>query len=537
MTILITGGDSRLARGLAAALAAESGVRLIARRFTGPVPGPPVEQVTGDLRVPEQVRAALAGVQVVIHAAPYPAGRVDGEPPGPDAAAAQDHVLDEAARGSYVLFDAARTAGVERFILLSTLDLFDRLPDAWRVDEGWRPRPTPEPAQLGPWLAELSVRENSRVGTLQSICLRLGRMVDDETSAGHPFDARWVHMDDVVQGVRCALRYRAGSRPDWSIFHLMAPGPRAKLRLAYAASAQDSFGYQPVHDFRGHWPEAVPQPAASPQPWQRLLLAAPLPARPIHRVAIFGAGGPLGSVATQELAAHYLLRLTDVRPLAELAAEAKPQAPGAPLPVVMAAPHEDRVVDVRDPAQVQAACAGMDALVNCTVVRSDLADAFLVNTLGVYHVLQAAVAHRIRRVVHTGPLTHHLSGYGDYQWDYDVPVDAPGRPYESVYIHSKYLGQEICRVFAENAGLEIPVLLFMALYNPALPAASHAFMVSWGDAGRAVRRALEVTRLPTPYEPVFISADLPHGHYALDKARRVLDWTPRDGLESFWQDR
>jgi hypothetical protein len=76
----------------------------------------------------------------------------------------------------------------------------------------------------------------------------------------------------------------------------------------------------------------------------------------------------------------------------------------------------------------------------------------------------------------------------------------------------------------------------MALYNPALPMVSHPFMVSWGDAGRAVRRALEVTSLPTPYEPVFISADLPYGHYALDKARRVLDWSPRDGLESFWQD-
>ncbi len=525
MTVLITGGDSALARMLAAALVPDQPVRLFDQAFSASAPAG-AAHVTGDLRTPAEVEAALDGVDAVLHLAPYLVGRERTQ----DAVTA----LDESARGSFVLFNAARAAGVDRFILLSTLDLFRRLPAHWRVNESWRPRPEPDLSQLGPWLAELSVRENSRVGTVQSLCLRVGRIVQDP--AAEPFDPTWVHVEDVIHGVRRALVYQSARRPDWCVFHLMAPGPRSKLRLAYAASAQGSFGYQPVHDFEAHWSSQGDPTPPDLRPWREVLAPRGVPARRIDKVVIFGAGGPIGSVTTQELLSSYTLRITDVRPIAELAEQATPQAPGAPLPATLPPPHEMMVVDVRDPDQVTAACEGMDAVINCTVVRPDPVNAFLVNTVGAYNVMQAAVAHGIRRVVHTGPLTQHLTGWGDYTWDYDVPPDAPGRPYDQVYIHSKYLGQETCRVFAEYYGLEVPVLLFNALYNPTMPVASHPFMVSWPDTGRALRRALEVSSLPSPYEPIFISADLPHGRYDHSKARRVLDWVPRDAMIDFWQD-
>ena len=50
------------------------------------------------------------------------------------------------------------------------------------------------------------------------------------------------------------------------------------------------------------------------------------------KVAIFGAGGPVGAAAGRALREHYTLRLTDLRPIAEIVAENKPQSPGAPLP-------------------------------------------------------------------------------------------------------------------------------------------------------------------------------------------------------------
>ena len=58
--------------------------------------------------------------------------------------------------------------------------------------------------------------------------------------------------------------------------------------------------------------------------------------------------------------------------------------------------------------------------------------------------------------------------------------------------------------------------------------------VSWEDAGYAMRRALEVPPLPSPFEVFLILADLPHGKYSNEKAKRLLGWQPRDTLEALW---
>lgn len=527
MHLLITGGNGDLARRIAEALSPDTNVRLFDREFTKQA-APGIEQIGGDPCDPDAVGRAMQGIQVVLHAAPYIHGR--------DAKSNAITTLDDATRGTFVLANAARMAGVERIVLLSSLDLFDRLPAHFQVNEVWRPRPTPEVSDLTVWLAELSIRENTRRGPFHSICLRAGEIVDDAYVAQHPFDPRWVHLDDVVQGIRCALRYQPEYAASWSVFHIMAAGPRAKLRHKYAVSASAEFGYKPKHDFSANWPAEQASGERDTRPWREILAPHPRPSRPIHRVVIFGAGGPMGAVTTQELSSSYQLRVTDLRPIAEIAAEGKRQAPGAPLPIPLGEPHETLSVDVRDPAQVMAAVEGMDAIINTTVVRPHPVDAFLVNTIGAYNVMLAAVAHNIRRVVHTGPLVQHLKGSGDHAGDYDLHVDAPPRPYDHLYIHSKYLGAEICRVFAEYYDLEVPALLFMMLYNPTMPVPPWPFMISWPDTGRALRRALEVTSLPSPFEMVNISADLPHGRYDFRKALDLLDWQPRDTLEDFWQE-
>ena len=528
MQLLITGGDSAFARAVAVALAPHHVVRLFDDHFTTPPP-PGVAQLTGDLREPDAVTPAVAGVDAILHLATL--GQVQGT--GVDAV----RVLDYASRGAFVLMNAAREAGVGRVIVGSTLAFFDRLPNHWQVNEEWRPRPEPTLAQLAPWVTELSCRESARVGTMLVLCLRFGQIVDDQQVATQPYDRRWLHLHDAIHGIECALAYDEGRRPDWAIFHLTAPGPHAKLRLTHAASAKPAFGYQPTHDFASQAATA-PLPPRDERPWRMILApVAPVASQPIRHVVILGAGGPMGAVTTQELLSSYTLRVTDVRPLATIAAEANPQAPGAPLPIPVSAPHAEVQVDVRDGAQVLQACAGMDAIINCTVVRPHPVDAFLVNTIGAYNVMTAAVAHGIRRVVHTGPLVQHLRGFGDYSWDYDLPVDAPGRGFDHLYIHSKFLGQEICRVFAEYYDLEVPVLLFCALYNPAvIKEGYNLFTISWADTGWALRRALEVTSLPSPYEMVNISADLPHARFDHRKAHWLLDWQPRDELPALWQD-
>ena len=40
---------------------------------------------------------------------------------------------------------------------------------------------------------------------------------------------------------------------------------------------------------------------------------------------------------------------------------------------------------------------------------------------------------------------------------------------------------------------------------------------------------------PSGNEVLHIQADLPHGKFTNEKAKRLLNWQPRDGLEAFWQ--
>jgi len=236
------------------------------------------------------------------------------------------------------------------------------------------------------------------------------------------------------------------------------------------------------------------------------------------------------------MAPDYQLRLTDIQPIEEIYRSEKRQSPTAPLPEPLPPPHEMRVVDVTDPDQVSAACEGMDAIINCTVIRDDLVQAFRVNTLGAYNIARAAVQHGIRRLVQTGPQLVTLSERAGYWSDYDVPGDAPPRPANHLYGHTKYLGQEILRVFAENHALEVPVLLFCIFLNPEEDQRSwlHPFSVSWNDAAHAIRRAVEMPWRVAPYQGMNVLADLPQRQFSNERARDLLGWEPRDTLEQFW---
>jgi hypothetical protein len=183
----------------------------------------------------------------------------------------------------------------------------------------------------------------------------------------------------------------------------------------------------------------------------------------------------------------------------------------------------------------------MDALVNCTVVRHDPVGAFRVNTLGAFNMMRAAVDLGIRRVVQTGPvltLAPHPAGYTD---DRDVDADAPPRPGDNLYFISKFLGQEICRIFSEQYGIACPNLLFSGFVNPAVAeergVVPGPFTISWNDSGRAMAAAVRAPHLPAPYMVLHILADAPHGRYRGDLARRILGWEPQDRLDTLWRRR
>ncbi len=358
MRVLVTGADGLLGRAVLTAIPAETSAVAFDTRFTAPVP-PNVRAVEGDMRDPDVLGSALDGVDTILHLAPLTVSSGD-----------EGTALDEASRGTYTLTTTALDAGVRRFVFGSSLALFDRLPASWEVSETWRPRSEPRIDHLQPWLAELSAREAMRDADVSAICLRFGRLVDDATTASTSYDGRWVHLDDAVAGVRRSLEL---DLPGWSAFHIAAPGSHAKVRLA--AAGREPFGYQPRHDFASLRNGPPPQEQGTSIGTDVVLgPVEPFSSRPIRNVVIFGAGGPLAAAAAEELSSTYVLRLTDLQPIEEIAAAGPKlnQNPGAPVIVPLGVPHESRVVDVTNPEQVMAACEGMDAIINCTVIRHEL---------------------------------------------------------------------------------------------------------------------------------------------------------------------
>ena len=207
------------------------------------------------------------------------------------------------------------------------------------------------------------------------------------------------------------------------------------------------------------------------------------------KVVLFGAGGPVGASAIAALKDHYTLRVTDLRPMTEVAA-APPQSPRAPIPEVLGPPHENRVVDITDYAQVLAACEGMDAAINVSVVRPHPVLAFQVNMVGAYNVAKACVACGIKRLIHTGPFHTSLNHNADYWHDFQVEADIPLHPGDDLYAVSKYLGGHITRVFAEREGLEVLAFVYTH-FRPreVLPEEQgqgvHPYTTSWEDTGEA----------------------------------------------------
>lgn len=516
MHLLVTGAASLLGRAVLAALPSDKGARAVDIAFPEPVTG--AEMMAGDLRDVDFLAQAMAGVTAVLHLAPF-ATRLDDD----------TSTLDHATRGTYQVALAAAEVGVGRIVLGSTLDLFTDLWTRYRIDEGWRPRPQPCVDQLSAYLAEVTLREVTRETGVPALCLRFGRIVDDATAASAPSDPRWLHVEDAVAATLRALEVEAAG---WQVLHISAAGEQAAVPIARAAL--EPFSYAPAHTF---------QRAGEPFPTVSSPAPEPIPSRPIRRVVIFGAGGPLGAAVTETLQDSYELRMADIR-TAEEASAAEPQFPGAPLPTPPQPPHTWQVMDVREQAQVMAACEGMDAIVNCSVLRNDAAEAFRVNALGAYHVMRAAVAHKIRRIVHTGPYLIAQEGAAGYRWDDWVVDDVPARPgTDWVYLPSKLLGKEVCRIFAEHYGLEVPALAFVHLRNPDIEVQFpdvppgwrlYPFSVSWTDAALAVRAALEVRALPAPFEYFHIGAELPHGMYPMDKAKRLLGWEARDRFEEYY---
>ncbi len=243
-------------------------------------------------------------------------------------------------------------------------------------------------------------------------------------------------------------------------------------------------------------------------------------------VLILGAHGYLGPHVVAALAAEHHLRITDIKPAPETARQ---KYPG----------HEFLNVDITSAEQVLRAARGMEAIINLAVVRTHPVQAFRVNALGCLHVMQAAIACGIRRVINTGP--HFTVAGPTYEgFDHQISPDVPPHPGTNLYALTKSLGHQICLALAEEHGVYVQNYLFYTFRDAAelKPGAGGVpFVVSWSDAAEAFRLGLriELAKLPSHCEVFFICGDTPQGKFRNDKAKRILGFAPKDDVSVLWR--
>lgn len=202
MKLLITGADRPLGKLLCAAL--EKDHQVI-----------PVGRDTCDHRHVEAVALVCEGVDAIIH----------GDVFDPVDEKSEQVCLDWATRGTYVLMQAARKAGVDRVVMASQLSLFEAYPDNYVVDETWQPQPQPKAESLAPYLAELTCREFAREGGICVVALRLGPLGECAGTSNV----------DAITAFKGALNLKfepLGYR--WQIFHVSS-GKRFPMRSAQRA--------------------------------------------------------------------------------------------------------------------------------------------------------------------------------------------------------------------------------------------------------------------------------------------------------------
>jgi hypothetical protein len=240
-------------------------------------------------------------------------------------------------------------------------------------------------------------------------------------------------------------------------------------------------------------------------------------------ILILGGSGMLGPYVVPVLQDKHNLRVTDIKPM----------------PIEFRG--EFRQVDVASPEQVMAAAEGMDAIINLSVLRQDRQLAFDVSTLGCYNMMQAAVAHGIRRIINTGP-HFTIAGPTYEQFDYDLNPDMPPQPGTNLYALTKMLGHEICRTFAEAHDIYVQMYLFYIFRDPQKVAEKQEgasqipWLISWQNAAQVFPLGIDIPleQLPSRFETFNILTDLPHGQFRNDKAKRILGFEPWNDISALW---
>lgn len=224
--ILITGAAGAIGGMLRPRLARPGRTLRLLDVATIPDAGPNEETVTASVTDPDAVARACADVDAVVHL-----GGIAHE-------ASWDDILTTNIHGTYVVFEAARRAGVGRVVFASSNHAVGFHPATDTVPDGITPRPDTLYGVAKVTGEALGSLYHDRYG-LDVVCLRIGTCID------RPRDARglatWLSPDDCGRLVAAALDTpRPGFRIVW--------GVSTNTRRRWELTAARDMGYRAQDD-------------------------------------------------------------------------------------------------------------------------------------------------------------------------------------------------------------------------------------------------------------------------------------------------
>ncbi len=192
--------------------------------------------------------------------------------------------------------------------------------------------------------------------------------------------------------------------------------------------------------------------------------------------------------------------------------------------------------DIRDLADLERACEGIDVILHlaaATTSGADISDEeyFTINTLGTFNVLEAARRCKVKKVVYCSS----VCAVGFRATPRLIMETDPCQPSDGMYGMTKYLGERLCESYTAEHGIKAiclrtaMVVPKLHITPPANPLTKHWLgAVHIDDVIEAFRVAIDNDSIN--FGIFHICADNKKAKFDITRAREILGFSPRHSL-------